>query len=278
MAQLGPSAWAMWVIAQQLHDVGCHIIHNACCEAGLKSQREVIVPTLATEKLTEARVDVDASRAPTAAAHSTQLHSRRRRSSSLLFSDAQRTRRGTGRGTGGASERKQIRESEGRSGSHWHLSTAQRTIWARVRDASSQACGVQASNQQRSWQRWRTTTARVAKTSEHGAGEVRRRDSLLGHRAHGLERNVVRTSPTSFICTVRDRTTPCERRVKDRGTQTHTDTAHLSGNSSKETNKQAETHTQTHRDTHRDTHTERETDRNLNQNVRVSMEIEKTAG
>ena len=32
----------------------------ACCEAGLKSQREVIVPTLATEKLTEPRVDVDA--------------------------------------------------------------------------------------------------------------------------------------------------------------------------------------------------------------------------
>ena len=76
----------------QLHDVGCHIIHNACCAAGLKSKREVIVPTLATEKLTEAGVDVDASMAPTAAAHSTRLHSRRRRSSSLLFSDAQRTR------------------------------------------------------------------------------------------------------------------------------------------------------------------------------------------
>ena len=28
----------------KLHDVGCHIIHNACCEAGLKSQREVVVP------------------------------------------------------------------------------------------------------------------------------------------------------------------------------------------------------------------------------------------
>ena len=40
--------------------MGCHIIHNACCEAGLKSQREVVVPMLATEKLTEPRVDVDA--------------------------------------------------------------------------------------------------------------------------------------------------------------------------------------------------------------------------
>ena len=36
----------------KLHDVGCHIIHNACCEAGLKSQREVVVPTLVTERLT----------------------------------------------------------------------------------------------------------------------------------------------------------------------------------------------------------------------------------
>ena len=40
--------------------MGCHIIHNACCEAGLKSQRELVVPALATEKLTEPRVDVDA--------------------------------------------------------------------------------------------------------------------------------------------------------------------------------------------------------------------------
>ena len=44
----------------KLHDVGCQIIHNACCAAGLKSQRKVIVPTQATEKLTEPRVDVDA--------------------------------------------------------------------------------------------------------------------------------------------------------------------------------------------------------------------------
>ena len=43
---------------RKLHDVGCHIIHNACCEAGLKSQRDVIVPMLATERMTEPRVDV----------------------------------------------------------------------------------------------------------------------------------------------------------------------------------------------------------------------------
>ena len=45
----------------KLHDVGCHIIHNACCEAGLKSQREVVVPALVTDRLTEPRVDVDAT-------------------------------------------------------------------------------------------------------------------------------------------------------------------------------------------------------------------------
>ena len=44
----------------KLHDVGCHIIHNACCEAGLKSQREVVVPALVRDRLTEPRVDVDA--------------------------------------------------------------------------------------------------------------------------------------------------------------------------------------------------------------------------
>ena len=36
-------------IPMKLHDEGCHIIHNACCEAGLKSQREVVVPALVTE-------------------------------------------------------------------------------------------------------------------------------------------------------------------------------------------------------------------------------------
>ena len=35
-------------------------MHNACCEAGLKSQREVVVPALVTERLTEPRFDVDA--------------------------------------------------------------------------------------------------------------------------------------------------------------------------------------------------------------------------
>ena len=46
----------------KLHDVGCHIICNACCEAGFQAQREVIVPMLATENLTKAQVDVDTRR------------------------------------------------------------------------------------------------------------------------------------------------------------------------------------------------------------------------
>ena len=79
----------------------------------------------------------------------------------------------------------------------------------------SRVMGHQCYNQS-SRHRWRTTTARMAKTSEHSAGEVHHHDSPLGHRAQGLERNVVPTSPVSFICTVRDRTTPCEHRVKDK--------------------------------------------------------------
>ena len=106
-AQQGPSAWPAHLDGHgqhaqkcliggdraKLHDVCCHIIHNACCQAGLQSQREAIGPTMATENLTEPRFDADA---PRAAAHSTRLHSRRRGRSSLLVSDAKRTRRSKG--------------------------------------------------------------------------------------------------------------------------------------------------------------------------------------
>ena len=61
-AQRKPRSWPILTNTDRAkpHDMGCHTIHSACCEAGLKSRREVIVPTLATEKLTEARADVDA--------------------------------------------------------------------------------------------------------------------------------------------------------------------------------------------------------------------------
>ena len=71
----------------------------------------------------------------------------------------------------------QIRENERRSGSHPSPFTAQRTIWPTDGPAPPQPCGIQASNQQSSWR----TTARVAETSERSAGEVHRRDNLLGH-------------------------------------------------------------------------------------------------
>ena len=61
-----------WRGQAKLCGVGCHILHNACCEAGLEAQREVIVPTLATEKVTERRVDVDAWEAPRSSSHSPQ--------------------------------------------------------------------------------------------------------------------------------------------------------------------------------------------------------------
>ena len=43
-----------------LHNSLCRIVHTACVSAGLRAQREVVVPALATAKLTEPRVDVDA--------------------------------------------------------------------------------------------------------------------------------------------------------------------------------------------------------------------------
>ena len=76
-----------------LHDVGCHIIHSACCEGGLKSQREVIFPSLATEvdgtTSRRGRVVVRWSSAPTA-----RLHSRERGCSAPLLSRAERSRGG----------------------------------------------------------------------------------------------------------------------------------------------------------------------------------------
>ena len=43
-----------------LHNVGCDILFNACRDAGFGAQTEVVVPALATPKLTEPRIDVDA--------------------------------------------------------------------------------------------------------------------------------------------------------------------------------------------------------------------------
>ena len=185
----------------------------------------MIVPTLATEKLTDPRVDVDAWENPGlphirldfTVVDEEPLHCssamRKGQEEALTAAQAERVK---------TNKNRKAKGGVGVIG----ISTAHRTIWLRVGHAPSQACGVQTSNQQSSRQRRRTTTARVAKTSERSAGEVHRHDSPLGHRAQGLERNVVRTGPVSFTRTVGDRTTPCEHRVKDthRHTHRHTDT------------------------------------------------------
>ena len=43
-----------------LHNSCCSILHSVCREAGLRAQREVLVPALATPKLKEPRIDIDA--------------------------------------------------------------------------------------------------------------------------------------------------------------------------------------------------------------------------
>ena len=127
----------------KLHDVGCHIIHNACCEAGLMSQREVVVPALVTDRLTEPRVDVDAW------GHPGQPHMR------LDFTvvDAEALHhfigheKSAGCGTrcspGRENEGEQIRENERRSWRHGHSYAAQRAVRPGTGRISPKACGVQ---------------------------------------------------------------------------------------------------------------------------------------
>ena len=43
-----------------LHNDLCRLVHRACCAAGLRSQREVVVPALATAKRAEPRIDIGA--------------------------------------------------------------------------------------------------------------------------------------------------------------------------------------------------------------------------
>ena len=87
----------------------------------------------------------------------------------------------------------------------------------------------------------------MAKTPESCTGQIHCCDNPLGHRAQGLERSVETVALLGFSLSVRHRTTPCERRVKDRHRDTHTET-------------HRERHTETHRDTQTDRHTDRHTD------------------
>ena len=125
----------------------------------------MLVTTLATEKLTEPGVDVDAWGHP--GPPHIRLDFTVVDAEALHYSSAmgKGQGRGAGCGTGRTDEGEQIRESERKNGSHWHLRAAQRTVWPKTGRTPPQACWAEASSQQGSWQRRRTTTARVAKTS-----------------------------------------------------------------------------------------------------------------
>ena len=124
-----------------------------------------------------------------------ELHSRRRGSSSLLVSDAKRTRRSTGCGTGGASENEQIRESERRSWSHRHLSAAQWTVWPKVRPRSS--ASLRGTSEQSAKQLVKTEDDHCKSGKKLLSMALARctATTVLSATAHqGLERNVARTS------------------------------------------------------------------------------------
>ena len=163
----------------KLHDVRCHIIRSACCAAGLKSQREVIVPTLATEKLTEPWVDVDAWE------HPGPPHIR------------------LGKANGGVGVTAISPQLNGRFGPGIDMLLRKLAGYKR---AINEAAGRDGGRPLQEWQQLLSTAL-----ARYTAATVL---SATGHKA--LRRHVVRTSPVSFICTVRDRTTPCEHRVKDR--------------------------------------------------------------
>ena len=141
-------------------EAGCHT--NACCEAGLKSQRKEILPTLATEKLTEPRFDVDAWEHPGlpdiridfAVVDEGALHysSAMRKGQEEAPAAAQAERAKTnkyGKAKGGVEVTGISLQLNGRFGPGLDVLLRKR--------------GVQTSTQQSSRQTWRTTTARVAK-------------------------------------------------------------------------------------------------------------------
>ena len=109
----------------KLHDVGCQITHNARCEAVLKGQREVVVPMLATEKLTEPQFDVDAWE------HTGLPHIRLDfmvvdGESFTTSLSCEKAREGAGRSTSTADEGEQVPTRERRLGSYWRLPTTAR--------------------------------------------------------------------------------------------------------------------------------------------------------
>ena len=102
------------------------------------------------------------------------------------------------------------------SWSHRHSHAAQRAVRPGTGRTSPKACGVQEGDHQGSRERLWTVTTGVAKTRESCTGQIHCCDNPLGQRAEGLERSVESVALLRFSLSVRDRTTPCERPVKDR--------------------------------------------------------------
>ena len=172
----------------KLHDVGCQIIQNACCEAGLKSQREVVLPALVTEKLTEPRVDVDASGLPGlphkrldfTVVGAEALHyswaMRKAQETAPAAAQAERAKESKyGETKGGLGVRGIAVQLSGRSGPGLDALLRRPAGYKR---AISKAAG-----------RDGTATTGVAKTPERSASQKHRCDNPLGHRAQGLERS-----------------------------------------------------------------------------------------
>ena len=96
MVLRGPDAWHTWTNKVSMprsassveteRNFMMRVAMSFTMHAGLKSQRELLVPMLATERVTEPQVDVDAS---------PRVHCRRRRSPSFLLGHEKGTRKST---------------------------------------------------------------------------------------------------------------------------------------------------------------------------------------
>ena len=174
--------------------MGCHITHNACCEAGLKSLREVVVPALVTDRLTEPRVDVDAWIHP--GLPHIRLDFTVVNAEAIHYSSSMRKAPDTAPAAAQAEKTKENKygKVKRRSWSHRHSYAAQR---ARTGRTSPKACGS-------GGRRW-MITARVAKAPESCTGQIHCCDDPLDHRAQGLEKSVVSVALLGFSLFVRDR-------------------------------------------------------------------------
>ena len=167
----------------KLHDVGCHIIHNACCGAGFKSQREVVVPAIVTDRLTEPLVDVDAL------GHAGLPHMRLDftvvDAEALHYSSAMRKAQDTVPAAAKAEKTKENKygKTKGGVGDTGIAMRLSGRFGPGLNALLQEACWVQSSNHQGSGKRRWTVTTGVAKTPERCAGQIHRCDNPLGHRA-----------------------------------------------------------------------------------------------